>query len=187
MIEPLGIVLVLLVIGIGAYLVATYNRLVRLRNKREEGWSGIDVQLQRRADLVPNLVEVVKGYASHEEGLFTRIAEARAATVSAQGPEANERAANALEGALKSLFAVAEDYPDLKASNNFLELQRQLAAIEEELAFARRYYNATVEDQNTAVETFPSNLVAGMFGFERATYFQAGEDAVAVPRVDLDR
>lgn len=179
-----ALVIIVLVVG---WLVATYNRLVRLRNKREEGWSGIDVQLQRRADLVPNLVEVVKGYARHEDALFTRIAEARAATVNAKGPEQSEQAANAMSGALKSLFAVAEDYPDLKASANFLELQRQLAAIEEELALSRRYYNATVKQLNTAVETFPANLVAGMFGFERAAYFQAGEDAAAVPQVDLDR
>ncbi len=175
------------IVALVAWLISTYNKLVKLRNKMQEGWSGIDVQLQRRADLVPNLVEVVKGYASHEEGLFTRITEARAATVNATGPAQNEAAANQMTGALKSLFAVAENYPDLKASTNFLELQRQLAAIEEELAFARRYYNATVGDVNTAVETFPTSLVAAPFGFERGAYFQAGDDAVAVPRVDLDR
>jgi LemA protein len=180
-------VIAAVILALVGYLIVTYNRLVRLRNKNEEGWSGIDVQLQRRADLVPNLVEVVKGYATHEEGVFLRVTEARAATINATGPADKEQAANQMTGALKSLFAVAEDYPDLKASTNFLELQRQLAAIEEELAFARRYYNGTVENVNTAVETFPANMVAGPFGFERATYFQAGDDAVAAPRVDLDR
>ncbi len=180
-------VVLAIVVALLAWLVTAYNRLVTLRNKAEEGWSGIDVQLRRRADLVPNLVETVKGYAVHEEGLFTRIARARAAVAGASTPQDADTANQQLGGALKSLFAVAEDYPDLKASTNFLELQRQLADVEEELAFARRYYNATVEDLNTMTETFPSNLVANGFGFERRAYFDPGEDAVAVPRVDLDR
>ncbi len=184
---PFVLFTVLLLALLVIWLVGTYNKLVALRNKAEESWSGIDVQLRRRADLVPNLVETVKGYATHEEGLFTRIAQARAAMSGASSPQDADTANTQLGGALKSLFAVAEDYPDLQASTNFLQLQRQLAEIEEELAFARRYYNATVEDLNTATETFPSNLIANAFGFERRAYFDPGGDAFAVPRVDLDR
>lgn len=179
------VVIVVLVVLVLLWLAVTFNRLVGLRNRVEEGWAGMDVQLQRRVDLVPNLVEVVKGYARHEEGLFARVAEARAATMSADGPADTERATSMLEGALFALFAVAEAYPDLKASDGFVTLQHQLAAVEEEIAFARRYYNATVEDLNTRVETVPTNLVAGPLGFRRAVYFQASAGAGTVPQVGL--
>lgn len=170
-----------------AWLIVIYNRLVARRNQVEEAWAGIDVQLQRRADLVPNLVETVKGYAGHERQTLERVVEARAAVVQADTPEAAERADAALESALGRLFAVAEDYPELRANENFLSLQRELADIEDELAFARRYYNAVVEDLNTAIEQFPNLIVARPFGFERRPYFRADDDQRAAPAVDLDR
>lgn len=169
------------VLMVAVWVVATYNRLVGRRNKVEEAWSGIDVQLQRRADLVPNLVETVKGYASHEEGVFTAVAEARARLAAATGPEEAGAADQALTGALRQLFAVAEAYPQLQASQNFLQLQRDLGAVEEELAFARRYYNAVVEDLNTDVQSFPTLLVAGPLGFRRAAFFEAEAESRAVP------
>lgn len=182
-----GLVLAVVVIGALAFAVVLYNRLVRLRNQAEEGWAGIDVQLQRRADLVPNLVETVKGYAAHEEGVLTDVTRARAALQQASGPAANAAASDLLTNALGRLFAVAEDYPDLKASANFGQLQRQLSDIEQELSLARRWYNASVEDLNTATQTFPSVLVASTFGFERREYFEATDDAQATPIVDFDR
>lgn len=173
------------VVLVALFVVVTYNGLVRLRNKAEEAWSGIDVQLQRRADLVPNLVEAVKGYASHERDTFEEVTRARQAVVAATGPAEAEAADNLLVAALRRLFVLAEDYPDLQASANFLALQRQLAVLEEDISFARRYHNAVVEDLNTRIETFPSMLVAGPFGFERKPYFEAGRDERTVPRVDL--
>ncbi|MBW3621158.1 MAG: LemA family protein [Actinobacteria bacterium] len=170
-----------------AWLVRTYNRLVGLRNRREEAWAGIDVQLQRRADLVPSLVETVKGYAGHESAVLQEVTDARAGVVQASGPAASGAADERLTGALRSLFAVAEGYPELEASANFLSLQRQLAVVEEELAFARRYYNAVVEDLNTAVQRFPTLLVARPLGFSAGEYFRADSDARSVPDVDLDR
>jgi LemA protein len=161
----------------------TYNGLVRLRNKAEEAWSGIDVQLQRRADLVPNLVETVRGYAGHEEGVLTAVTEARASMMNARGPAEAGRADNMLEQALGRLFAVAENYPDLKASTNFLELQRELATLEEDISFARRYYNATVEDLNTRIQTIPTVLIARPMGFSEKEYFKAEGEARAVPDV----
>ena len=178
----LGLVLLLVV-----WVVRTYNRLIALRNKREEAWSGIDVQLQRRADLIPNLVETVKGYASHESAVFQQVTDARARLAAASSPSEAGAADEQLSGALRSLFAVAEAYPDLKASANFLSLQRELAAVEEELAFARRYYNAVVEDLNRTIQSFPDLLVARPFGFREAEYFRAGADATATPDVSFDR
>lgn len=175
-----AVVVVLLV-----WVVLTYNRLVRLRNKTEEAWSGIDVQLQRRADLVPNLVETVRGYAGHERQALEEVTQARNAVLQASGPRAAGEADERLEGALRQLFAVAEAYPDLKASTNFLQLQRDLAALEEEISFSRRYYNAVVEDLNTGIQTFPSVLVARPLGFSEREYFKAGPDDRAVPAVDL--
>ncbi|MDX1621915.1 MAG: LemA family protein [Nitriliruptorales bacterium] len=180
------IALALVVAGIG-WLVVTYNRLVARRNKVEEGWAGIDVQLQRRADLVPNLVETVKGYAGHERDVFEEVTRARTAVVQAENPAEAERADLALESALGRLFAVAEDYPELRASDNFLALQRELSEIEEELAFSRRYYNAVVEDHNTGIEQFPNLIVARPFGFVRRPYFRAGDEQRVVPDVDLER
>ncbi len=174
-------------VALVVWVVVTYNRLVRVRNKCEEAWSGIDVQLQRRADLVPNLVETVKGYAGHEREALEAVVEARNAVAAASGPQAAGQADDALEGALRQLFAVAEAYPDLKASDNFLSLQRELADLEEEISFSRRYYNAVVEDLNTSIQTFPSVVVARPMGFQEREYFKAQEGARAVPDVEMDR
>lgn len=164
------------------WLALTYNRLVRLRNRLQEAWAGIDVQLQRRADLVPTLVDTVEGYRLHERDVLVHVAETRSRLVDASGPADSGRADDALEGALRSLFAVAEGYPELKASSNFLALQRELATLEEDISFARRYYNALVEDLNTAVQTFPTLLIARALGFEVAEYFKASGDDRAVPQ-----
>lgn len=179
-----GLVLVLVLV-LGVFAAVTYNALVRLRNKSEEAWAGMDVQLQRRADLVPNLVEVVKGYASHERETFEEVTRARQAVVAASGPVEAEAADGMLVAALRRLFVLAEDYPELQAAPNFLALQHQLAVLEEDLSFSRRYYNAVVEDLNTRIETFPAVLIAGLMGFDRKPYFEAGEDERTVPEVDL--
>ena len=170
---------------LGIWVALTYNRLVKRRNEVQEGWAGIDVQLQRRADVVPNLVQTVKGYASHEEGVFTEVTQARAGLVNARGPAEAGAADNMLEQALGKLFAVAEAYPDLKASDNFQQLQGELTRIEEEISLARRYYNALVENLNTAIQTFPNVLIAGPLGFKPAEFFKAGETARTVPTVDF--
>lgn len=180
-----SVVGIALVLAVAVWVVVAYNRLVRVRNKCEEAWSGIDVQLQRRADLVPNLVETVKGYAGHEREALEAVVQARNAVADASGPRAAGQADDALEGALRQLFAVAEAYPDLKASTNFLALQRELAALEEEISFSRRYYNAVVEDLNTSIQTFPTMLVARPFGFSEREYFKAQEGARAVPNVEM--
>ncbi|MYZ48596.1 LemA family protein [Propylenella binzhouense] len=174
------VVLVLIVVGYGVYL---YNRLVATRQMSEEAWSGIDVQLKRRSDLVPNLVSTVKGYAAHETGTFDAVTRLRAAAaaVPAGDVEGRARAESALSAALGRLLAVAEAYPDLKASANFLQLQTELATIENDIQMARRYYNGAVRNLNTMVETVPSNFVANAFGFARRDYFEiedAGERAV---------
>jgi len=174
--------------GIAASLVwlaVTYNRLVAGRNKTQEAWSGIDVQLTRRADLVPQLVETVKGYQLHERQVLAAVTEARSRVVAAQGPRESGSADDALEGALQQLFAVAEAYPDLKASDNFLALQRDLVTLEEDISFARRYYNALVERLNTAIQRFPTLLVAGPLGFRTAEYFKADADAGQAPTAEL--
>ena len=180
-----GLVGIAVVVGLAVWVVVTYNRLVGLRNRCEEAWSGIDVQLQRRADVVPNLVETVKGYAGHERETLERVVEARNEVVRAGGPAEAGRADDELEGALRQLFAVAEAYPDLKASTNFLQLQRELADLEEDISFARRYHNAVVEDLNTGIQTFPSVLVARPFEFREREYFKAGPGDRQVPDVEL--
>ena len=175
-----------LVVLIPLYGIILYNQLVRYRNMVEEGWSGIDVQLKRRADLIPNLVETVKGYASHEKGVLEEVTRARAAATSAQGVDATQKAENMLTSALRQLFAVAEAYPDLKADDNFRQLQDQLAEIEDDLQKARRYYNGSVRQLNTKVELFPSNIVASQFDFRQAVYFEI-EDAASreAPKIDF--
>ena len=177
----LGILIVLL-----AWAVAIYNRLVRLRNLVKEGWSGIAVQLKRRANLIPNLVESVKGYLGHERGVLEKVTELRARTMKADAPDERARLEGDLSRALGHLFAVAEGYPELKASQSFLDLQDELEKIEEQVQLARRYYNGTVRDLNIAVESFPSNIVAGMFPFRPAAFFEI-EDAAdrAVPKVQF--
>ncbi|HUH07969.1 MAG TPA: LemA family protein [Egibacteraceae bacterium] len=168
-----------------AWVIATYNRLVLARNKVGEAWAGIDVQLQRRADLVPALVDTVKGYKIHEQSLLESVTQARAGIARARGPQEAGQADDQLEAALGGLFAVAEAYPDLKASANFLELQRQLTELEEEISFARRYYNALVQQLNTRLQSFPTLLVAGLLGFRPAEYFKADEADRAVPAAEF--
>jgi LemA protein len=160
------------------FIIAVFNSLSRLRNRTQEAWSDIDVQLKRRHDLIPNLLETVKGYAAHEQGVFEKVTEARTAAVNAEASgdkKQMEKAENALSQTLKSLFAVAEAYPDLKASANFGKLQDELSDTENKIQAARRFYNANVRDFNTKCETFPSNAVAGMFGFKNFDFFAADE------------
>lgn len=152
--------------------MAVFNRLVRRRNLVEEGWSGIDVQLKRRADLIPNLIEAVKGYMGHERGVLEKVTQLRVDSQKATSPAEKGRIEGALGSALASVFAVAENYPDLKASQNFSDLQKSLADIEEQIQLARRYYNGAVREQNIVIESFPSDMVAGLFHFQRAEFFQ---------------
>ena len=166
----LGVALLIVLYGI-----VQYNGLVRLRNRIESAWSQIDVQLQRRYDLIPNLIETVKGYAAHEKGVFENVTEARSRAMSAEGPAQQAQAENMVTSALKSLFAVAEAYPDLKANQNFALLQEELSGTEGKIAYARQFYNDTVQSYNTKIQTFPSNLVAGSFGFKEREYFEADD------------
>jgi LemA protein len=163
------------VVLLGLYIVLAYNGLVRLRNRIESSWSQIDVQLQRRYDLIPNLVETVKGYASHEKGVFESVTQARANAINAQGPAQQAQSENVLTGALKSLFAVAEAYPELKANQNFLALQEELSGTEGKIAYARQFYNDTVQSYNTKIQSVPTNLIAGPFGFKEREYFEADD------------
>ena len=167
------------------FLIATYNRLVRLRNRVEAAWSQIDVQLRRRHDLIPNLVETVKGYAAHERETLEAVTKARQQAVAAQGVEEQAQAENMLTATLRQLFAVSEAYPELKANENFLALQEELTGTESRIAFSRQFYNEQVLAYDNALETFPSNLVAGAFSFEPKVYFEA-EDGTREPvRVDF--
>ena len=167
--------------------VATYNGFVRLRNLVQEAWRQIDVELHRRHDLIPNLVDTVKGYAAHERGVFEEVTRARAAAASpGAGPAEQAAQENMLTQALGRLFAVAEAYPQLRASENFMALQSELTNTEDRIAAGRRFYNANVRQLNTKVESFPANVIAGMFGFKRAEYFEAEDPTVrAAPRVDF--
>jgi len=174
-----GVLLVAALWGVG-----TYNGLVRGKNLVAEAWSGIDVQLKRRHDLIPNLVETVKGYASHEKQIFEDVAKFRNAAIGAGNPRDAAVAEMGLSGALKNLFAVAEAYPDLKANTNFLQLQQELGNTENEIQSARRYYNGAAREMNIRVESFPSNIVAGMCHFSKAEYFEMENPAErAVPEV----
>ncbi len=180
------IVIVAIVLIVVGFVWTTYNTLVSMRVQVGEAWSDIDVQLRRRYDLVPNLVETVKGYASHEQSTFEKVVQARNAAMGATGsPQQQQAAENMLSGALKSLFALAEAYPDLKASQNFQQLQGQLTEIEANIQSSRRYYNGVVREMNTKIGQFPSNLVAGQFGFEKAEFFDI-EDAAARGPVKVD-
>jgi LemA protein len=169
---------------IAVLVIVLYNRLVTLRTMVGEGWSGIEVQLKRRANLIPNLVETVKGYMGHERGLLERVAELRSRSMGAEGVPQVTKAETALAGGLARLLAVAENYPELKADKNFQDLQGQLSDIEDQIQMARRYYNGTVRNLNIAVQSFPGNLIAGWFGFQTAEFFEI-EDAAdrAVPKV----
>ena len=174
----IGIVVVLLL-----YIILTYNGLVTLRNRVKEAWSDIDVQLKRRYDLIPNLVEVVKGYASHEKETLERVITARNVAMSANGAKEKGEAENVLSGALKNLFALSENYPDLKASTNFLELQRELSDTENKIQAARRFYNGNVKDFNTKIEMFPTNIVANMFNFKANDFFSIADEEKENPQV----
>lgn len=177
----LWIVLAIVVILV-FYIIGTYNGLIKLKVRVEEAWSDITVQLKRRADLIPNLVNTVKGYAAHESGVFEAVTKARSAIMDAQGDvKKSAEAENMLSGALKSLFAVAEAYPDLKANQNFVELQREIVDTEDKIQASRRFYNGGVRDMNTKVETFPSNIIAGMFNIGKREFFEV-EDQAAVEK-----
>ena len=168
------------------YAVSAYNRLVTLRNSGESAWSDIDVQLKRRYELIPNLVETVKGYAEHEKGTFEEVTKARSQAMQANTPGEKGAAEGNLTNVLKSLFAVAEAYPELKANENFLSLQGELSSLEEAIQSARRYYNAVVRDLNTATDVFPSNLVAGIFSIVKMEYFELDSGAErSAPQVDF--
>ena len=168
------------------WLIAIYNGLIRFRNRTDEAWSDIDVQLKRRYDLIPNLVNTVKGYAQHERELFEKVTKARTAAMGAQDPSEKAEAENMLSGTLKSLFAVAENYPDLKANENFLELQRELSDTENKIQAARRFYNGNVRDFNTKIQVFPNNLIAGTLNFKEYDFFELeGEEAKEPVKVDL--
>lgn len=171
----IGIVIGVVVLLFVVFLWATYNGLVTLRNRVEEAWSDITVQLKRRLDLIPNLIESVKGYAAHESDVFTKVTEARANALNAQGVKETAEAENQFEGALKSLFAVSESYPQLRASENFQQLQAELVDTEDKIQASRRFYNGGVRDLNTKIELFPNNLVAGMFGFVKRDFFELDE------------
>ena len=170
---------------IGLYAIVVFNRLVRGRNLVREGFSGIDVQLKRRSDLIPNLVETVKAYAAHERGLFEEIAAKRTSAMNATGIAGKAAAEQALQGSLHRLFAVAEAYPQLKANENFLALQNQIAELEDQLQMARRYYNGAVRDFNIAIQTFPDVLIARLGGFQEEHFFQADADAKINPTVSF--
>jgi len=165
------IIVLVLVVALVIYLISAYNGLIRRRNQIENAWSQIDVQLKRRLDLIPNLVETVKGYAAHEKETLDAVIRARNASVAANTPGEQAKAENMLEGTLNRLFALGEAYPDLKANQNFLALQEELTATEDGIAVARRTYNATVQVYDTAREQFPTNIVAGIFNFEEMEYF----------------
>ncbi|MEE6281852.1 LemA family protein [Georgenia sunbinii] len=183
------VVVGLLLLLVLVWAIVTYNGLIRLRNLVQEAWRQIDVELQRRHALVPNLVETVKGYATHEREVFEQVTEARAAAVGGgSGPESRAQNENALSSALSRLFAVAENYPQLRASENFSQLQAELTNTEDRIAAGRRFYNANVRELNTKVETFPPNVIAGIFSFRRAEYFEANDPVVrAAPNVSFTR
>jgi len=164
----LGVVLLGLIVGV-------YNSLIRLKNKVKEAWSDIDVQLKRRYDLIPNLVETVKGYAKHEKGTFEKVTELRSKAMQTTEPGKKAEVENMLTETLKSLFAVAENYPELKANENFLDLQKQLSEIEDEIQKSRRYYNGNVRDFNTKLEVFPNNLIAGILRFKAFDFFEVAD------------
>ncbi|MFA6524752.1 MAG: LemA family protein [Patescibacteria group bacterium] len=169
-------VVVGLVAIVGLWFIATYNGLIRLKNRTDEAWSDIDVQLKRRYDLIPNLVETVKGYATHERELFEKVTQARSNAMQATTPETQAKAENMLAGTLKSLFAVAENYPDLKANQNFAKLQDELSDTENKIQASRRFYNGNVRDFNTKIQVFPTNMVGNMLGFKQREFFEI-EDA----------
>jgi len=189
MLESLGffacLSVVVIVIVVVLAVIALYNRLIVLRNRVDNAWAQIDVQLKRRYDLIPNIVETVKGYASHEKGTFEAVIQARSAAMNATGVAEQGAAENMLTGTLKSLFALAEAYPDLKANQNFLQLQDELTNTEGKIAYARQFYNDSVMSFNTAIQSFPANMLAGMFGFLAREYFEIEAAATEAPQVQF--
>jgi LemA protein len=179
------LILIAIVVIVLIYGISLYNTFVSLRQKVAEAWADIDVQLKRRYDLIPNLVETVKGYASHESGVFEEVTKARAQAIQATGLEQKAEAENVLSGTLKSLFAVSEAYPDLKANQNFLELQRELSDTENKIQASRRFYNSIVLSLNTKVESFPDSFIASSFGFEKKEYFEIAEAEKEVVKVSF--
>ncbi len=179
------IVVAAILILLALVAIVIYNRLVRLRNRTENSWAQIDVQLRRRHDLIPNLVEAVKGYAAHERGTFDEVTKARTAAQQAQGPEQQAQAENVLTAAIGRLFAVAEAYPQLRATENFQQLQAQLSDTEQKIAVSRQIYNDTVLTYNNAIQTVPSNVFAGMFGFDRKAFFETEDATREAPRVQF--
>ncbi len=179
-----GLIVLVIIVAIAGYALLIYNSLIRQKNQVKEAWSDIDVQLKRRHDLIPNLMETVKGYATHEREAFEQVTNARAQALGAQTPQASAQAENTLTGTLKTLFAVAENYPDLKANTNFLELQRELSDTENKVQAARRFYNGVVRDYNTAIQKVPANLIANTFGFQAEEFFGVDDESEkAVPQV----
>ncbi len=177
----LGIVAVIV-----GWFVAAYNGFIRLINRAKEAWSDIDVQLKRRYNLIPNLVETVKGYATHEREVFEKVTEARTRAMGAQSTQERAKSENMLTGALKSLFAVSENYPQLKANENFLELQHELSDTENKIQAARRFYNTNVRDLNIKIDSFPANIIAGVFAFKKMDFFELEEEAARKPvKVDF--
>lgn len=178
-------ILVGIVVVLGTWLILTYNGLITLRNRVEEAWSDIEVQLKRRYDLIPNLVNTVKGYAKHEEGVFTKVTEARSRAMQAGTPAEHAQAENMLSQSLKSLFAVAESYPDLKASENFHHLQTELVDAEDKIQAARRFYNGQTRDFNTKLQIFPTNLIGNALGFKKYDFYDAPDSANETPVVSF--
>ena len=185
--SPALIIVIVIVVAVALFVIGIYNGLVQRRLRIDEAYAQIEVQLKRRHDLIPNLVEAVKGYMGFEQKVLTAVTNARAAAVAAgaQGPAAQAQAENMLTGTLRSLFAVVENYPELKANQNVLALQEQLTTTENQISFSRQHYNATVLDYNTSIATFPNALIAGPFGFTKREFFDAEPEASEVPVVDL--
>jgi LemA protein len=181
----IGIIVGVIVLLLILWFFFSYNGLVRTRNRIDNAWSQIDVQLRRRYDLIPNLVETVKGYAAHEKGVLEAVTQARANAINAQGPAQQGQAENVLSGALKSLFAVSEAYPDLKANQNFLSLQEELTTTEDRVAYARQFYNDSVLSYNNKIQSLPTNILAGMFNFEKREYFEAEPEATGPVKVQF--
>ncbi|MBU1033079.1 MAG: LemA family protein [Patescibacteria group bacterium] len=171
------------IVIIAAWAIAVYNGLIKLRNRTDEAWSDIDVQLKRRYNLIPNIMETVKGYAKHESGTFQKVTEARTSAMQAKTVKEHAQSENMLSQTLKSLFAVAEAYPELKANQNFLHLQQELSDTEDKIQASRRFYNGNVRDINTKIQSFPDNLIAGMLGFKKRDFFEINEAEKAVPQV----
>ena len=183
---PILAIILIIVVAILLWLVAVYNGLIKSRNRVDEAWSDIDVQLKRRYDLIPNLVETVKAYAGHEKEVFQKVTEARSQAMQAKDIEEKGKAENMLSSTLKSLFAVAENYPDLKASTNFLQLQDELSDTENKIQASRRFYNGNVRDFNTKIQMFPTNMIATMLGFKSYEFFQIeNEQEKETPKVQF--